>query len=154
MISVRNILQYSLPFLPLIVGFLVGIPCPMKREVVTTEIKSYVPPGWMFATMWSIIYACLGGLIFMLLYKRVDDPIIWGLLIVNLLFNFTWTAMYSNSCFNNKILAFWWIVMSKLTLLALAARLLHKAPVQVLWLILYITWLDVALLLSYQSLKN
>lgn len=150
--------KLGVSFLPLVLGFAAGIPCPMKRDtLVSNEFRSsYIPPGWMFALMWSIIYLCLGGFIYMLLSRKgTNQKIIWWLLIVNMIFNLSWTFVYSKSCLGHRELALWWLFACKLTLLALmVAVLTSSTPKLAFWLVLYMVWLDVAMLLNYQSLSN
>jgi tryptophan-rich sensory protein len=151
-----NILQYVLPPLPLIIGSVMGRVCPIKRDQILGT--GYIPPGWVFATMWSVIYAMIGVFIWYALQFTSYDPILWGLLLLNLLFNFTWSAIYSSRCAQKPDLAFWWIFACKLTILALFVRLLSNSSSNVrfsaIWLVLYACWIDVALLLSYQSLRK
>lgn len=149
-------LRYIFPVIPIIIGFLAGGICPIDREQIPG--KGYVPPGWMFATMWSIIYVCIGLFIWQLMCLDYVDPIIWILLIINLAFNFSWSVMYSKKCVGDPTLALWWIFACKLTLLALIVKVLSSnfpgVPSQALWLVLYAVWLDVALLLNYRSLDR
>lgn len=147
-------MKYILPFLPLVLGFLAGIPCPMKRSS-EDFVGSYIPPGWMFAVMWSIIYICLGGFVYQLLSHRTTNKLVWGLLALNMIFNLSWTYIYSKSCLGKKELALWWLFMCKLSLLALiVAVLTSSTPKLAFWLVLYYVWLDIAMLLNYQALSK
>lgn len=151
--EILSYLKYVLPVLPLVLGFVVGIPCPMKRDAIASkDLKSnYLPPGWMFAAMWSVIYACIGVFMYLMM-KSGADVLIWVLLAVNLILNLSWTAIYSKTCLGNRELALWWLFACKVTLLALMIQVVtSKNPTPAVWLVLYSCWLDVALILNYNA---
>lgn len=147
-------MNWVLPALPLVVGFLVGIPCPMKQSSSDFS-RSYIPPGWVFAVMWTVIYLCLGGFVYHLIAQKNRNKVIWGLFILNMMFNLSWTYVYSKSCLGNKELALGWLILCKITLLALIISVLASStPKLAYWLVLYYVWLDVALMLNYQALTK
>lgn len=133
--------------IPLTIGFAAGSVCPVKQE----KVASYVPPGWVFGAMWTVIYVLLGALIYTL--PESTSWVVWAALAANLVFNLSWTAVYARSCADRPDLALFWILGSKATLAALVVLLL-PTPKFILYLVVYWVWLDAALILNWGALSS
>lgn len=136
--------------MPLALGFASGRVCPVRGDAV----RGYVPPGWVFGAMWSVIYICVGVVLYNLMKRKVNDRLLWSLVIVNLAFNLSWSCTYKR----DKALGLWWIIACKLSLLLLAMRLMQVEGVErglraTMMLSVYWVWLDVAALLNYNSIS-
>lgn len=136
--------------LPLALGYASGGICPVS----SVRGLTYVPPGWIFGLMWTVIYVCLGALIYTLPTEAILSPWVLAALGVNLLFNWTWTPMYAKSCFDRPDIALFWILACKVSLFALAVAIVCIAPpFFLLYLAVYWAWLDVALVLNWASIS-
>lgn len=109
-----------------------------------------VPPGWVFGTVWSVLYVMLGVALAMILYARgaKGRGLALGLFGSQLALNLIWSPMFFAA--HQVSLAFWLL----LTILALTiATTFAFAPIRkaAAWLLVpYMIWLSLASILNYK----
>lgn len=127
-----------------IVGFLLGL-------VTQANIYSWyegldksilTPPGWVFSVVWSILYACLAIVGFILWQKRDSRPhkTIFHLYLVQMLMNWIWTPLFFQ--WHWLALSFLWIVvMVGLNAAIIILAIKNKEKVITFLMLPYLLWL-------------
>nr|WP_250890475.1 TspO/MBR family protein [Sphingobium nicotianae] len=120
-----------------------------NRWFAFLEKPEITPPGWVFATVWPILYLLLGLALAIILHARGarGRGIAITLFIVQLICNLTWSPLFFGA--HEATLAFYLLLV--ILVLALAtAYLFGRIRALAGWLMLpYLLWLGFASALAY-----
>lgn len=121
-----------------------------NRWFATLDLPAITPPGWVFATVWPILYICLGLSLAMILHARGAKGRGLALLLffIQLVANFAWSPLFFGA--HQVTTAFYLIVFILLMTIATAFAF---APIRkaAAWLLVpYMAWLCFASILNFQ----
>ena len=121
-----------------------------NRWFAALDLPAITPPGWVFATVWPILYACLGLSLAMVLHARGAKGRGFALLLffVQLAANFVWSPLFfgAHQVTSGLYLIIFILMVAVATAFAFAP--IRKAAA---WLLVpYIAWLGFAALLNFQ----
>jgi tryptophan-rich sensory protein len=109
-----------------------------------------MPPGWVFAAAWTLLYILLGLALALILHARGarGRGLALALFLLQLLLNFAWSPIFF--AYHEVGAAFWTI--AAILLLSLAAALLFGRIRRsaALLMLPYLAWLGFAALLTWQ----
>lgn len=121
-----------------------------NRWFAALDLPAITPPGWVFATVWPILYICLGLSLAMILHARGAKGRGLALLLffIQLVANFAWSPLFFGA--HQVTTAFYLIVFILLMTIATAFAF---APIRkaAAWLLVpYMAWLCFASILNFQ----
>ncbi len=136
--------------IPLIVGALAGFltNADVKEFMMTAQKPIFMPPGWVFPIVWTILYALMGFSAYII--ENTQSPRKNRALIIyyiQLFFNFVWSFIFF-SC-GNYLFAFIWIVALLVLVFATIIEFKTIKPRAVFILFPYAIWVSFASVLNF-----
>ena len=121
-----------------------------NRWFASLNLPPITPPGWVFATVWPILYICLGLSLAMILHARGAKGRGFALLLffVQLIANFAWSPLFFGA---HQVTSALYLII--FILMVTAATFFAFAPIRkaAAWLLVpYIAWLGFAAVLNFQ----
>ncbi|MDZ3830187.1 MAG: TspO/MBR family protein [Sphingopyxis sp.] len=121
-----------------------------NRWFAALNLPAITPPGWVFATVWPLLYVCLGLSLAMILHARGAQGRGFALILffVQLLANFAWSPLFFGA--HQVTTAFYLIIFILMVTIATAFAF---APIRkaAAWLLVpYMAWLSFAAILNFQ----
>lgn len=121
-----------------------------NRWFASLDLPPITPPGWVFGTVWPVLYICLGLSLAMILHARGAKGRGFALLLffVQLVANFIWSPLFfgQHQVTTALYLIIFILMLSVATAFAFAS--IRKAAA---WLLVpYIIWLGFAATLNFQ----
>lgn len=121
-----------------------------NRWFAALDLPAITPPGWVFGTVWPILYICLGLSLAMVLHARgaKGRGFALTLFLVQLVANFAWSPLFFGA--HQVTSAFYLIVFILMVTIATAFAF---APIRkaAAWLLVpYMVWLSFAAILNFQ----
>ena len=144
-----NNIEILILLIPIISGMLFSRVCRINRE--DTDNIDIIPPGWIFAIIWPILYILLGYTWVHLrrLTKKTTIDIMFSVLVLLLL---AWMWLYN--CMDRKILAFYTLVITPGVVLAMILYTFNISPTLSLTLIPLYIWLTIARYFNYTVITS
>ena len=96
MINWKDWKTYICLLIPIITGYLASMVCEIGKDAGTTVPSR--PPAWVFATVWPLLYLCLG--LAWVIIRNQNSYIIDILMSLTVLGLVSWILMYG--CGKNK----------------------------------------------------
>jgi translocator protein len=169
---IKQIITYTLIFLPLIIGMTIGAIYSKKwgeDKYKNLKKSKYNPPSYVFSIVWPILYLLIGFAYSIALYdwKCISDKIgkcgtsiyyrefkYWIIPSLALLFNFMYIPVFfgENGLYNGLIIIILSLVFAILTLIQFYMQMDvygNGRNIIILAFIPYIIWLSFATYLSY-----
>jgi tryptophan-rich sensory protein len=112
------------------------------------------PPNWIFAPVWTIIYATLGSSVFLVWQKGWDSNEVKfaiAIFAVQFILNFAWTAIFFG--LNKTFFALMEIVILWIFILLTIVLFYPLSQTAALLLIPYLLWVSFAALLNFYIWK-
>jgi len=121
-----------------------------NRWFAALDLPPLVPPGWVFALAWTILYACLGLALAMILHARGAKGRGFALLLffVQLAANFAWSPLFFG---RHQVTSALYLII--FMLMVTVATAFAFAPIRkaAAWLLVpYMAWLGFATVLTFQ----
>jgi|32_taG_2_1085360.scaffolds.fasta_scaffold00342_19 tryptophan-rich sensory protein len=121
-----------------------------NRWFAALDLPAITPPGWVFAVVWPVLYACLGLALAMVLHARGAKGRGFALLLffVQLFANFAWSPLFFGQ--HQVTTALYLIIF---ILMVTVATAFAFAPIRkaAAWLLVpYMVWLGFAAVLNFQ----
>ncbi|WP_422062067.1 TspO/MBR family protein [Sphingopyxis sp.] len=121
-----------------------------NRWFAALNLPAITPPGWVFASAWTILYICLGLSLAMVLHARGAKGRGFALLLffVQLIANFAWSPLFFGM--HQVTTALYLIIFILMVTIATAFAF---APIRkaAAWLLVpYMVWLSFAAILNFQ----
>lgn len=121
-----------------------------NRWFAALDLPAITPPGWVFATVWPLLYICLGLSLAMVLHARGAKGRGFALLLffVQLVANFAWSPLFFGA--HQVTTALYLIIF---ILMVTVATAFAFAPIRraAAWLLVpYMVWLSFAAILNFQ----
>ena len=121
-----------------------------NRWFAALDLPAITPPGWVFATVWPLLYICLGLSLAMILHARGAQGRGFALILflVQLGANFAWSPLFFAA--HQVTSAFYLIIF---ILMVTIATTFAFAPIRkaAAWLLVpYMAWLSFAAILNFQ----
>ena len=121
-----------------------------NRWFAALDLPSITPPGWVFATAWTILYICMGLSLAMVLHARGAKGRGFALLLffVQLIANFAWSPLFFGA---HQVTSALYLII--FMLMVAVATAFAFAPIRkaAAWLLVpYIAWLGFATLLNFE----
>jgi translocator protein len=110
---------------------------------------SFNPPSWVFGPVWTLLYALMGGALFLVWQKRTFSGARLAFIVffVQLILNTLWSLIFFG--LKNPGFAFFEIIFLWLAILA-TMILFYRVDPRTLWLLLpYLLWVSFASFLNY-----
>lgn len=110
----------------------------------------WFPPGWVFGTVWTILYAMLGFALALILNARgaPGRGLAIGLFMLQLGINFAWSPLFFGA---HQVTAALFLIAVNLALAIATAFAVARVRKAAAWLMVpYMAWLSFALLLNYE----
>lgn len=121
-----------------------------NRWFAALDLPAITPPGWVFATVWPILYVCLGLALAMVLHARGAKGRGFALLLffAQLIANFAWSPLFFGQHQVSTALYLIIFILMLTVATAFAFAPIRKAAA---WLLLpYMAWLAFAAVLNFQ----
>lgn len=136
--------------IPLIVGALAGFltNADVKEFMMTAQKPIFMPPGWVFPIVWTILYALMGFSAYIIentqSHRKNRALTIYY---IQLFFNFAWSFIFFT--FGNYLFSFIWIIALLILVLAtiLEFKMIKARAVYIL--IPYLIWVSFASVLNF-----
>ena len=136
--------------IPLIVGALAGFltNADVKEFMMTAQKPIFMPPGWVFPIVWTILYALMGFSAYII--ENTQSPRknrALTIYYIQLFFNFAWSFIFFT--FGNYLFSFIWIIALLILVLAtiLEFKMIKARAVYIL--IPYLIWVSFASVLNF-----
>lgn len=114
------------------------------------NLPSFAPPGWIFAPVWTILYALMGIAAWLIWSKGTDRKDVKRALILyalQLFFNFIWSPIFFG--LEMRGLAFG-VILILLVLILLTTQEFYRIDKRAGYLMIpYILWVSFATILNY-----
>lgn len=169
---IKQILTYTIIFLPLVIGMTIGAIYGKKwgeDKYKNLKKSKYNPPSYVFSIVWPILYIMIGVIYSYALYDSlcIPDKIskcgttiyykrlkYWIIPMMALLFNFLYIPVFfgENGLYNGLIIIILSLVFAILTLIQFYLQDNYYSNIKyyaILALLPYIIWLSFATYLSY-----
>jgi len=169
---IKQIITYTIIFLPLIIGMSIGAIYGKKwgeEKYKNLKKPKYNPPSYIFSIVWPILYIMIGIIYSFALYDSlcIPDKIskcgttiyfkglkYWIIPTLALLFNFMYIPIFfgENGLYNGLIIIILSLVFAILTLIQFYLQDNYNSNIKyfaILALLPYIAWLSFATYLSY-----
>jgi translocator protein len=110
----------------------------------------WIPPGWVFGTVWSVLYVLLGLALAMILFARGSQGrgLALTLFFVQIVMNFLWSPLFFGS--HQVSLALWLILALLATAIATTFTFGRIRKAAAWMMVPYLVWLCLASLLNFQ----
>ncbi len=114
------------------------------------DLPAITPAGWVFATVWPILYICLGLSLAMILHARGAKGRGFALLLffVQLIANFAWSPLFFGQ--HQVTTALYLIIFILMVTVATALAFLPIRKAAAWLLVPYMAWLTFAAVLNFQ----
>ena len=68
----------------------------MNTWYETLQRPKLTPPDWVFGPVWTVLYVMIAVSIFLFIrkYKNENGYVIYALVVLHLIFNFSWTGIF------------------------------------------------------------
>ena len=136
--------------IPLLIGALAGFLTSgdVKEYMATAKQPFFAPPGWVFPVVWTILYALMGFAAYII--ENTSSPRKGRAVTVyyiQLFFNFVWSFIFFSA--GNYLLAFVWIIILWLLIIAtiLEFKMIKSRAAYIL--IPYLIWVTFAAVLNF-----
>lgn len=109
-----------------------------------------MPPGWVFAVAWPILYVLMGCAVAMVWHARgaAGRGVAIGLFVVQLLMNYAWSPLFFAA---HKVDAALWLIAALIVMVAVTIAAFARVRVVAAVLLLpYLAWLGFAAYLNWQ----
>lgn len=121
-----------------------------NRWFAALDLPAITPPGWVFATVWPLLYVCIGLSLAMVLHARGAKGRGFALLLffVQLVANFAWSPLFFGA---HQVTSALYVII--FILMITAATFFAFAPIRkaAAWLLIpYMAWLCFAAVLNFQ----
>lgn len=121
-----------------------------NRWFAALTLPDITPPGWVFATVWPLLYVCLGLSLAMVLHARGAKGRGFALLLffVQLIANFAWSPLFFGA---HQVTTALYVII--FILMVTVATAFAFAPIRkaAAWLLVpYMAWLSFAAILNFQ----
>jgi len=169
---IKQIITYTIIFLPLVVGMTIGAIYGKKwgdDKYKNFKKSKYNPPSYVFSIVWPILYIMIGVIYSYALYDNICIPDkiskcgtniyykelkYWVIPTLALLFNFMYIPVFfgENGLYNGLIIIILSLVFAILTLIQFYMQKNYNSNIKyyaMLALLPYIAWLSFATYLSY-----
>ena len=136
--------------IPLIVGGVAGFLTNngVKEFMTTVQKPVFMPPGWLFPVVWTILYILMGFAAYIIENTTsARKPRALTLYYLQLFFNFVWSFIFFSV--GNYLFAFIWIIILWLLIIAtiLEFRFIKARAAYIL--IPYLIWVTFAAVLNF-----
>lgn len=129
-------------------GFISGLVVSPDSWYSTLKKSSITPPSWVFAPVWTLLYALTGISAAMVIVKKTrDSQIGMGFFSAQLFFNFLWTIIFFG--LHLPLAALIDIILLMTMLLLTFWKFLHVSKPAAILLVPYILWLIFASFLNF-----
>ena len=121
-----------------------------NRWFAALDLPAITPPGWVFGTVWPLLYVCLGLSLAMILHARGAQGRGFALLLffAQLIANFVWSPLFFGAHQVTTALYLIIFILMLTVAVAFAFAAIRKAAA---WLLApYIAWLCFAAVLNFQ----
>jgi translocator protein len=141
----RLVLWLALAFVPAVIG----LPFPAPDYYAGLEKPDWAPPPWLFAPVWTILYALIGTAAW--LVARVDGAMnrralgLWG---VQLGLNAAWTPIFFG--LRSPGLALAEIALMWLAIVATSVAFFRHRTAAAVLMLPYLAWVSFATLLNFE----
>ncbi|HEX2960089.1 MAG TPA: TspO/MBR family protein [Chitinispirillaceae bacterium] len=131
------------------VGFISGLVSSPDSWYTSLKKPSITPPSWVFAPVWTLLYALMGISAAMVIHKNekatAQNFVIFS---TQLLLNFLWTILFFG--LHLPLTAFIDILLLLATILLTYWKFLHISKLAAILLIPYILWVSFASVLNFE----
>lgn len=136
--------------IPLVVGGVTGF--LTKNDVAefmaTAQKPVFMPPGWLFPVVWTILYALMGIAAYIVdTSPKADNTKAFVFYYAQLFFNFIWSFIFFSS--GNFLLAFLWILILLALIIITTVKFYKIEPKAAYLMIPYIIWVAFATVLNF-----
>lgn len=121
-----------------------------NRWFAALDLPAITPPGWVFGTVWPLLYVCLGLSLAMILHARGAQGRGFALLLffVQLIANFIWSPLFFGL---HQVTTALYVIIFILMLTVAVAFAFASIRKAAAWLLVpYIAWLCFAAVLNFQ----
>ncbi len=137
--------------IPLLIGFIAGFLTRQGTENFTLNVEkpSFSPPAILFPIVWTILYILMGISAYIIEKSPQSTERNRALVLyyLQLFFNFLWSFIFFN--FNNYLVAFIWIIILLILIIATTIEFYKIKPVAGYLMIPYILWVTFATVLNF-----
>jgi tryptophan-rich sensory protein len=121
-----------------------------NRWFAALDLPAITPPGWAFATVWPLLYVCLGLSLAMVLHARGARGRGFALLLffVQMIANFAWSPLFFGQ--HQVTIALYLIIFILMVTVATAFAFASIRRAAAWLLVPYMAWLCFAALLNFQ----
>ncbi len=131
------------------IGFLSGLAVSPDSWFATLKKPSITPPSWVFAPVWTLLYALMGiSAAMVIVYKNRDARIGMFFFTTQLLLNFLWSIIFFG--LHLPFVAFIDILLLISTVLLTFWKFLRTSKPAAILLIPYILWISFASVLNFK----
>lgn len=136
----KNIVSVILLFLPLVLGFTISSIIDSKIDYTSLVKPFLAPPGWIFTSVWIVLYLLL-GISSILIYRSIDKDINEALCLyfLQLFFNLCWPVIFFY--LKLRLVAAVWIVLLIFITIKMLNKFYHINKLASYILIPYLLWL-------------
>ena len=136
--------------IPLLVGALAGFLTKdgVKEFTATAQKPVFMPPGWLFPVVWTILYALMGVAAYIIENTQSHRKnMALKIYYIQLFFNFAWSFIFFT--FGNYLFSFIWIIALLILVLAniLEFKMIKARAAYIL--IPYLIWVSFASVLNF-----
>ncbi len=136
--------------IPLLVGAVAGFLTKedVKEFMATAQKPSFMPPGWLFPVVWTVLYILMGISAYLAeISPKNDKSRAFIFYYAQLFFNFCWSFIFFT--WNMYLLALIWIIvlLALIIITTIKFRKLNKLSAYLM--IPYILWVSFATVLTY-----
>lgn len=136
--------------IPLLVGGVAGFltNSDVKDFMATAQKPFFIPPGWVFPVVWTILYTLMGIASYLInnSYNPKKNRAL-TVYYVQLLFNFVWSFIFFSA--NSYLFAFVWIIALWTLIIATILEFNAIKPKAAYILIPYLIWVTFAAVLNF-----
>lgn len=136
---------------PLLVGLVSGF---LTRNAVTIFNETvnkpfFMPPGWLFPVVWTILYTIMGISTYLINTTKTDKnkKLAYILYFTQLAFNFIWPFIFFN--LEMYLFAFIWIIILWILIIATTLEFYKINKAAAFLMIPYIIWVTFASVLNF-----
>lgn len=137
--------------IPLLIGIIAGFLTRQGVENFTLNVEKppFSPPAALFPIVWTILYILMGISAY-IIEKTPDSTEKSRALVLyylQLFFNFLWSFIFFS--FNNYLIAFIWIIILLILIIATTIEFYKIKPLAAYLMIPYILWVTFAAVLNF-----
>ncbi len=133
-------------FIPVALGFLVGLLSNSKADYNNLVLPPFAPPSWVFPVVWTLLYILMGISSYLILENTSYDYQKLIIYIIQLIVNLLWSIIFF--VFNLRLLAFIWILILDALVIVMIIRFCKTNKTAALIQIPYLLWILFASVLN------